>query len=57
MKNLLFMTAAVLLVVVQTGLAKSGEVRYDLWFDIGGGDISNLTGHVDYPDNPTPPRS
>ncbi|HPD46254.1 MAG TPA: PA14 domain-containing protein [Anaerohalosphaeraceae bacterium] len=52
MKNLLFMTAAVLLVVVQTGLAKSGEVRYDLWFDIGGGDISNLTGHVDYPDNP-----
>ena len=43
----------VLAIVCNAGAQGTGTIMYEIWSDIGGTEMEDLTGNADFPDNPT----
>ncbi len=51
MKKVLVLMMALCVLLPGLASATDGELIQKIWWGIGGGNVSDLTGHVDYPDN------
>ncbi|MBW7992039.1 MAG: hypothetical protein FVQ84_18770 [Planctomycetes bacterium] len=54
-KRLIFLTSFVLVLslVCNAGAQGTGTIMQEVWSDIGGTNVADLTGNANYPDNPT----